>query len=129
MSQYGRWCSNSDVIAATVALNASASAELDMRGLTPLALELPAAFTATSAYIAFKVGFTTGAAQYLRDKDGTMYTVSIADTNTNLRPYLSPTVFAAGWPYVQLVVLAADKATAVVQGAARSINVIGGKVV
>ena len=129
MSQYGRWCSNSDVIAADVALNASSSAELDMRGLTPLALELPAAFSPPSAYLAFKVGFTSGSLQYLRDKDGTLYTAAVSATNTNLRCYLSPTVFAAGWPYVQLVVLAADKATAVVQGAARSINVIGGKVV
>lgn len=129
MSQYGRWCSNSDVIAANVALNASSSAELDMRGLTPLALELPATFTANSAHIAFSVGFTTGSLQYLRDKDGTMYTVSIAASNTNLRCYLSPTVFAAGWPYLKITILQADKSTAVTQGAARSINVIGGKVV
>lgn len=126
------WCSNSDTIAANIVISTSASAEVETRGLTPLALEIvtgAGSFTATTIYIAFKVGMTSGSLDYLRSEDGTLYKVTIAANNTNGRAYLSPTAFAAGWHYVQLVTLAADGTTAVVQAAARAINIVGGKVV
>ena len=126
------WCSNSDTIAAPIVINTALSAEVDTRGLTPLALEIPVgagSFSATSIYIAFKVGMTSGALDYLRNEDGTLYKVTSAANHTNGRAYLSPTAFAAGWHYVQLATLAADGTTAVNQAAARAIVIVGGKVV
>jgi hypothetical protein len=126
------WCSNSDTISAPIIISTAASAECDTRGLTPLALEIPTgagSFTALTIYIAFKVGMTSGALDYLRSEDGTLYKVTISANNTNGRAYLSATAFAAGWHYVQLITLAADGATTVNQAAARAIVIVGGKVV
>lgn len=121
---------NTETASANIAASASASAEITLGGLQILGLELPAAFEATTTAILFKVGMTSGALEYLRDKDGTSIYVTVAATNTNKRCNLDPAA-VAGWNYAQLVATtgAAAAPTAVVQTAVRTINLVLGKVV
>jgi len=117
---------------ATIAKAASESAEIDTLGLQPTALELPtgaASFEATTTLLLFKVGRTTGARDWLRDSSGTVVSVSVTANNTNGRVYLDANKFSGGWKYWSVLTISAGTTEIAQATAARTINLICGKVV
>ncbi len=112
----------------TILAGGAVSAEINIMGVNPTALELPTAFDATTVRICFLVGMTSGALRLLREADETLVTVTVADTNTNLRSVLPPYLHVGGWNFIQLQASLAD-GTAVPQVAAKTINLICSKIV
>lgn len=106
----------------------SASSEVHLEGMQPTALELPAAFEATTTLLLFKVGRTAGDLDWLRDSSENTVTVTVAEANTNKRPYLDANKFTGGWTYWQIVAVSADT-TADEQTSARAITLVAGKVI
>lgn len=115
---------------ASVALGASASAEIHLVGTQPTALIMPAVLDATTVLVAFKVGWDTGSLDYLRNMSGTLITATLTGaTNTNTRIYLDHYKFCHGWRYIQVVLLSDATPTVDAQAAARTITLLGSKVI
>ena len=101
---------------ATIALNGSLSAAVDLNGGTPLRLEMPAAWTA--AVVTFQFSHDGVTYRNLYDAAGTEYSVTV---DASRAVVLSPADFA-GVRYIK--VRSGTAASAVVQLAARSIGIV-----
>jgi hypothetical protein len=120
-----------NVYTATIAAAGSLSAAVPIGGDTLLGV-MPGlgsgAFDANTATLLFHVSMDNVTYTPLRDKDGSVVYVTVAQNNTYGAMPLDPTEFAA-WRFVKVGTYQSDKSTVQTQTAETDITLIGGKVV
>jgi hypothetical protein len=120
-----------NVYTATIAAAGSLSAAVPIGSDTLLGV-MPGlgsgAFDANTATLLFHVSMDNVTYTPLRDKDGSVVYVTVAQNNTYGAMPLDPTEFAA-WRFVKVGTYKADKSTVQTQTAETDITLIGGKVV
>lgn len=113
---------------ATIAIGDSESAAIPLGPHAPLAMVLPAAFEANTVKILFKWSDDGSTFQLLRDKAGTLYSVTVAATNTNTGPYIEADIFKH-MRFVQIGAYNSSDALVAQSSLARAITIVAGKVV
>ena len=111
-----------EIATATIASGGSLSAAVPLGGKTVVGIMPPTgsgAFDATTVYILFSVSADGTTYSLLRDKDGSVVYVTVAENNTYGAMPLDPAEFAA-WTFVKVATYATDKTTAVTQTPAAS---------
>ena len=111
-----------------VSVDDDLSAAVALGEYQPLCLASPATLEANTERLLFHVSLDGTTYNILKDKDGTIYAVTVAATNTNKATNLDPAVFA-GWRYVKIGTYQSDESTAVSQTADRTLYIGAGKVV
>lgn len=120
------------VVTATIAAAGSLSAAVPLGGKSLLGI-MPGAtgsgdFDANTTNILFHVSMDGTTYTDLRDEDGSVVYVTVAENNTYGAMYLDPTQTAA-WRFVKVETVQSDKATAQTQTAETDIDLIIGKIV
>lgn len=116
-----------EVLTATVSSGGSTSAAIPLGGKTPVGLVLPATFDALTARIMFDVSDDGTTYSTLKEPDGTVVSITVADTNTNKIPYLEPWKFAHAL-FIKLRTYQSDESTAQSQTAGRACKLVVAKI-
>ena len=115
----------------TVAAAGSVSGAVAIGGLTAVGLVLPATgsgdFDADTARLQFQVSADGTTFSALRDNDGTLVELTIAENNTLGATHLDPSVFAA-WRWIKVALFEDDSTTAQTQTAQTTFTLIAAKV-
>ena len=112
---------------ATIAAAGSLSAAVPLGGKALVGMMLGATFDATTTNVQFQVSMDGTTYELLKDNDGAVVFVTVADTNTNKATHLDPAKFAP-WRFVKIGAYATDGTTAVAQTAETAFTLITAKI-
>ena len=119
------------VVTATIAAAGSLSAAVPLGGKAVLGVMPPATgsgdFDASTVYLLFSVSADGTTYSLLRDKDGDVIYVTVAEDNSYGAMPLDPAEFAA-WTFVKVATYQTDKSTAQTQTAETDIPLIVAKI-
>ena len=120
-----------EIVTATIAAGDSLSAAVRLGGKAVLGIMPPATgsgdFDALTVYLLFSVSADGSTYSLLRDRDGSVIYVTIAEDNTYGAMPLDPSEFAA-WTFVKPATYRTDKATVQTQTAETDIPLIMAKI-
>ena len=116
---------------ATIAAGGSLSAAVPIGGLSLVGMVIPATgtgdFDATTVYLQFSVSVDGTTYNLLRDNNGALVAVTVAENNTNGATHLDPDKFAP-WRFVKVATYKTDGTTVQTQTAETTFTLIAAKV-